>query len=536
MEDVYRKLGVAVKLWQIEEAPNASSSIEVTEGWYNHEKGRVNVQHRTVEPSELEEWLEQTTKQSNSGTKTLVMRLVWVKVDPGKKQLNMSNSTREMLLGAFGLGLAYDYFQSYVTGITKLPREMTSHGPRDAFAFSYAPKLAAIWSATHLPPPFRCRTLTQGLVLIPSPTPDPKPEEYKPEILDPKEKEAKEEKPEKSVNQILRETLGSGWDAEVLCNPVFPAYLIALLLGIQIDLTQQSIKKKVQGLERRTGYHDFKTTREETATGLKQELSAKASGWATKLASVERKSKTVDQLLTMVSNEIGVQKEELGIDAENSNRHPPEVRNTALTKAMDLLRSNVAVLRYRHDMQVLDTQYIEKRVEIQIQAVSPLPLFHQLQTQTHALQLFHMIAQDDAFSNYKLSHHMSQTAEFSYRDAASMKTLAVVTMFFLPGSFVSALFSTDLFAWDDLNSSSSAIGVPTTPQMTLYWAVTIPLTVVTFVLYFLWLWYQKNERKRNFKSDEEMDKAAAGGEGEGMTSAWRRQTFISEANKYSNNV
>ena len=142
-----------------------------------------------------------------------------------------------------------------------------------------------------------------------------------------------------------------------------------------------------------------------------------------------------------------------------------------------------------------------------------------------------MIAQDDAFSNYKLSHHMSQTAEFSYRDAASMKTLAVVTMFFLPGSFVSALFSTDLFAWDAVDQRSSDISVPTTPQMTLYWALTIPLTVMTFVLYFLWLWYQKKERKRRFKTEEEMDEVA--GKGEGRTAAERRKTFIREASRMS---
>jgi Ca2+/H+ antiporter len=150
-------------------------------------------------------------------------------------------------------------------------------------------------------------------------------------------------------------------------------------------------------------------------------------------------------------------------------------------------------------------------------------------------QLFHLIAREETISSYKLSQHMAQTAEFSYRDAASMKTLAVVTMFFLPGSFVSALFSTQLFAWDDIDQLSNSIGVPTTPQLTLYWAVTIPLTLVTFVLYFLWLWYQKNERKRNFKTDEQMDEAAAA-RGEGLSNVNRMQTFISEVKGLSHKV
>lgn len=158
--------------------------------------------------------------------------------------------------------------------------------------------------------------------------------------------------------------------------------------------------------------------------------------------------------------------------------------------------------------------------------------------------MFHIIAQDDAITNYQLSHHMSQTAEFSYRDAASMKTLAVVTMFFLPGSFVSALFSTELFAWDSVDQRASTIGVPTTPQLTLYWAVTIPLTVLTFLLYFLWLWYQKRERERNFMSKKAMDNAAKGTPGhaenvwiaEGIKLAERRKTFFLEQKRSSQKV
>lgn len=84
-----------------------------------------------------------------------------------------------------------------------------------------------------------------------------------------------------------------------------------------------------------------------------------------------------------------------------------------------------------------------------------------------------------------------------------MKTLAVVTMFFLPGSFISALFSTPMFDWDNVDlTMRDSIGVPLTPQFRLYWSVTVPLTLVTFILYFLWLWYQaqeqhKAEEKRN---------------------------------------
>lgn len=91
-------------------------------------------------------------------------------------------------------------------------------------------------------------------------------------------------------------------------------------------------------------------------------------------------------------------------------------------------------------------------------------------------------------------------ASYSYRDASSMKTLAIVTMLFLPGSFVSALFSTDFFAWDEVDPNTSDIGVPMTPQMGLYWVITIPLTLVTFALYFLWLGVQKSKKEKEMAS------------------------------------
>lgn len=77
-----------------------------------------------------------------------------------------------------------------------------------------------------------------------------------------------------------------------------------------------------------------------------------------------------------------------------------------------------------------------------------------------------------------------------------MKTLAIVTMFFLPGSFVSALFSTNLFDWNGVDLTKQDISVPTTPQMALYWAITAPLTVITFILYFVWLRIQKDRRQK----------------------------------------
>lgn len=111
-----------------------------------------------------------------------------------------------------------------------------------------------------------------------------------------------------------------------------------------------------------------------------------------------------------------------------------------------------------------------------------------------------MMTQEDSLNSIELAKSTHQIAHASYRDSSSMKTLAIVTMFFLPGSFVSALFSMPMFKWDKADPNSPFIGVGLLPQFSLYWAITLPLTVVTFCLYFMWLWQLKRERDREFDS------------------------------------
>jgi hypothetical protein len=69
----------------------------------------------------------------------------------------------------------------------------------------------------------------------------------------------------------------------------------------------------------------------------------------------------------------------------------------------------------------------------------------------------------------------------SKRDSTAMKTIAAVTMVFLPGTFVASLFSTPLFHWD----KNSGFGVAS--QIWIYWAITIPVTFLTIAVWWLWL-------------------------------------------------
>lgn len=64
----------------------------------------------------------------------------------------------------------------------------------------------------------------------------------------------------------------------------------------------------------------------------------------------------------------------------------------------------------------------------------------------------------------------------SRRDRSLVKTIAAVTMSFLPGTFLASCFAISLFNWD----GESGEGV-INRQIWIYWAITIPLTILTFV-------------------------------------------------------
>jgi len=62
-----------------------------------------------------------------------------------------------------------------------------------------------------------------------------------------------------------------------------------------------------------------------------------------------------------------------------------------------------------------------------------------------------------------------------------MKSIALLTMIVLPGTFISTLFAVPLFNWD----AESWSGVAKS-RFWFYWAITLPLTILTLVIWIVW--------------------------------------------------
>ena len=88
----------------------------------------------------------------------------------------------------------------------------------------------------------------------------------------------------------------------------------------------------------------------------------------------------------------------------------------------------------------------------------------------------------------------ARIAVSSGRDSTAMKTLAFITAFFLPGTYIATLFSMSMFEWQGSSSSitTSSVSASSSPSYVIsanfwiYWAITIPLTIAVIIGWRLW--------------------------------------------------
>ncbi|PSN71711.1 hypothetical protein BS50DRAFT_234525 [Corynespora cassiicola Philippines] len=97
--------------------------------------------------------------------------------------------------------------------------------------------------------------------------------------------------------------------------------------------------------------------------------------------------------------------------------------------------------------------------------------------------LFHLANQRESRTNTEIAASTAKVAEQTRRDSASMITIAAVTMFFLPGTFISAILSTTFFEFGDDRLQVSK-------QWWILPVVTIPLMMVVFAVWLGWHYFK----------------------------------------------
>ncbi|KAL8653138.1 MAG: hypothetical protein Q9226_003963 [Calogaya cf. arnoldii] len=94
-----------------------------------------------------------------------------------------------------------------------------------------------------------------------------------------------------------------------------------------------------------------------------------------------------------------------------------------------------------------------------------------------------LIAQNDSRTNMFIADASRRIAFETRRDSDAMKTIAALTMVFLPGTFVATLFGMVFFTVDNASGSRFQVN----PLWWIYLAVTIPLTMLTIAIWRGWL-------------------------------------------------
>ncbi|KAI0188201.1 hypothetical protein EV127DRAFT_513225 [Xylaria flabelliformis] len=107
---------------------------------------------------------------------------------------------------------------------------------------------------------------------------------------------------------------------------------------------------------------------------------------------------------------------------------------------------------------------------------------------------WNQIGREDTFTNIQIAHNGLKVAQHTRRDSELMKSIALLTMVFLPATFVATLFSMGIFEWKGMHGEILSVS----PYIWLYVAITVVITSVTLGTWYLWAM-----RKRHLGQDVE---------------------------------
>lgn len=111
-------------------------------------------------------------------------------------------------------------------------------------------------------------------------------------------------------------------------------------------------------------------------------------------------------------------------------------------------------------------------------------------------QLYTVLSQIDSKNQVAIAKTNLQVAQAVRSDSIPMRTIAYVTLLFLPGALVATIFGMNFFQFE--STSNELIVAATFWQ---YWAISIPFTIVVIAVWNIWNYYEK---KKGFAIDEKV--------------------------------
>lgn len=121
--------------------------------------------------------------------------------------------------------------------------------------------------------------------------------------------------------------------------------------------------------------------------------------------------------------------------------------------------------------------------------------------------LYNIIAQKESKLNLEMAGQQRRLAHASKRDSNSMKTLSLLGAIFLPATYLASVFSMTFFNFQNGGGGGgqggeSSEGPVVAPTLWIYFAITIPLTLLIVLIWWIW---EKNREKVYAKDDDDLE-------------------------------
>lgn len=130
--------------------------------------------------------------------------------------------------------------------------------------------------------------------------------------------------------------------------------------------------------------------------------------------------------------------------------------------------------------------------------------------------LYNIIAQKESKLGLQMAVDQRKLAHAAKRDATSMKSISLLGAIFLPATLLASVFSMTFFNFQDQDSDFSPAGSDSadagaaeatmrtvSPSIWVYFAITIPLTLIIVVTWFLW---DKKREAEYAQEDKDIEK------------------------------
>jgi len=140
--------------------------------------------------------------------------------------------------------------------------------------------------------------------------------------------------------------------------------------------------------------------------------------------------------------------------------------------------------------------------------------------------LYNIMAQRESKLNLEMAQQQRRLAHASKRDSTAMKALSLLGAMFLPGTFVASLLSMSFFDFNVGPSSgsdndTSGEGAEVSREVWIYFAITIPLTVLIVGTW----WLLDHRREKAYKLEDEEIEAGINSMETDMLVAMRKRTM-----------